>query len=109
MRTQITTRHCDISSTVRTQAEELASKLEKFDPRITSVDFVFREQKRERSVEVTVKADRLEPVHAEADSDDFRDALDSLTSRITRIIRNRREKSTDRQGPRRSEQVPVAE
>ena len=109
MRTQITTRHCEISRTVRTQAEEMAARLEKFDPRITSVDIVFEEQKRHRSVEATVKADRVEPVHAEASSDDFRVAVDLLNDRLTRILRRRREKATDRKPRGQVEPTPVIE
>ena len=109
MRTQITTRHCVISRAVRTQAEEMAIRLEKFDPRITSVDIVFEEQKRQKTVEATVKADRVDPVHAEATSDDFRVAVDMLNDRLTRIIRRRRERATERHGKGQVEPTPAIE
>lgn len=111
MDTRITARGCDVPRSVQDRTIQLLGKLDKFDPRISSVEVVFEEQKRLKRVDAVVKVNGDKPVVAQAESAEFRDALDTLTDRLVKILRRRRSQLVDRQGPSLAESVvpPEAE
>jgi ribosomal subunit interface protein len=105
MKTRIITRHCEISTSLEHRANELLNKLDRFDPRITETVVTFDEQKRIRRVDAMVKVRGDEPVVAHAEAEDFREALDTLADRLTKILRRRRSQLVSRKGPKFSEAV----
>lgn len=109
MNTRIITRRCEISHSIQDRAGELLGRLDRFDPRITEVVVTFEEQRHLKRVDAIVKVLGDEPVVAHAEGEEFREALDTLTNRLTKILRRRRSKMVDRQGPNLSEAVAQTE
>ena len=103
MKTRMITRHCEISRSLQIRANELLDKLDRFDPRITETVVTFDEQKHVRRVDAMVKVVGDEPVVAHAEAEDFREALDTLAARLTKILRRRRSQLVSRRGPKLSE------
>jgi ribosomal subunit interface protein len=101
MRVQIAARHCEIPDAVRDRAEEQLGKLSKFEPRLSVVDVVFETEKHLKKVEAVLKVDREEPMVAGGEGDEFRDALDQMVDRLSRMLRRRRSQKRDRyrEGP----------
>jgi ribosomal subunit interface protein len=109
MRTQITARRCELPDSVQTRAGELVDRLTRFEPRISSVDLVFEEHRKGRSVESVVKINGDNPVIARAEAPEFRDALDLLFDRLSKTLRRQRSQAVDRRGPSLSEVIPPPE
>lgn len=103
MRIQIAARHCDIPDSVRKRTEEQVTRLAKYDPRVSSAEVVFEEEKRVRKVEIILSVDRGEPVVAHGEGEEFRTALDKVVDRLGRILKRQREQGKNHQGPRISE------
>lgn len=109
MRVQITARHCDVSDAVRIRAEEQMEKLQKYDPRVSSAQVTFEEEKHIRRVEGILSVDRDEPVVAAGEGADFRVALDQAAGRLAKILRRRRSQRVDHRAPPVSEQAGLDE
>lgn len=97
MRVQITARHCHVSDQLRERTEELARKLQKFEPRLSAAEIVFEEERHQRNVEGILSVDRADPVVAHGEGDDFSGALDQLMDRLSKILRRRRSQVRDHQ------------
>jgi len=96
MRVQIAARHCDVPDHVKERAEAQLRKLEKYEPGLSAAEVVFKEEKHVKSVEGILSIDRVEPVVAEGDGDDFTRAVDKLVERLGRILRKGRSRRMDR-------------
>ncbi|MFQ5536914.1 MAG: ribosome hibernation-promoting factor, HPF/YfiA family [Gemmatimonadota bacterium] len=105
MRIQIVARHCDIPEAVRTRTEEQIPRLSRFDPRLSSAEVIFTEEKRERRVEVILSVNGGPPVVARASGDDFRSALDRVWDRAAKILRRSRDQLKDHKAPKPAEQL----
>ena len=95
MRVQISARHCEIPDTIRERTEEQLGKLSKYDPRLSGADVVFEVEKHLKKVESVVKVDREEPVVASGEGAEFREALDQMVDRLSRMLRRRRKQQKD--------------
>ena len=95
MRVQIAARHCDIPDTVRNRTEELLGKLSKYEPRLSGAEVVFEVEKHRKKVDAVLKVDREEPVVAKGEADEFKEALDQMVDRLSRILRRRRKQMKD--------------
>lgn len=95
MRVQITARHCDVSDTIRSRANELMEKVARFDPRVSTIELVFDEEKRTLNVEAIASRDRVDPVVAKASAAEWPAALDVLYDRLSRQIRRGRAQAVD--------------
>ncbi|MDE2652252.1 MAG: HPF/RaiA family ribosome-associated protein [Gemmatimonadetes bacterium] len=93
--TRITAHGCEISSTVRTQAEGLAQRWPRFDPAVMEVSFVFGMEGRDHTSEAIVSRRRRQAVVASGQGPDFRVALDDLDCHMRRILRKDRQKRKD--------------
>jgi ribosomal subunit interface protein len=107
LRIQVAARHCDIPDSVRRRTEEQITHLAKYEPRVSSAEVVYEEEKRVRKVEVILTVDRGEPVVAHGEGEEFRTALDKVVDRLGRILKRHRDQATDHQGPRLSGGVTV--
>lgn len=105
MRVQIAARHCDVPDSVRQRTEEQLARLAKYDPRVGAAEVVFEEEKRIKKVEVVLSVDRVDPVVAHGEGEEFRTALDKVVDRLTRILKRQRAQSNNHQGPKLSEGV----
>jgi len=100
MRVQIAARRCDVPETVQDRALARIPELTRFDPRISSAEVVFQEERHEKQVEAVLSVDRADPVVAQGEGADFREALDRMLDRLGRKLRRRRDRLRDLQGGR---------
>jgi ribosomal subunit interface protein len=99
MKIQIAARHCEIPSPVRERTEEQMGKLSRYEPRISSAEVVFETEKHLKKVEAILKVDREEPVVAKGEGTEFREAVDQMVDRLSRMLRRRREQRKDYHRP----------
>ena len=95
MRVKIAARHCDIPGTVRKRTEEQLGKLSKYEPRLSGAEVVFEVEKHKKKVDAILKVDREEPVLASGEGVEFREAVDQMVDRLSRILRRRRKQLKD--------------
>lgn len=105
MRVQIATRHCEVPDPVLERTRKQLERLRRYDPRISSAEVTFTEEKRTREVEVVLHVDRTDPVVARGQAKGFRAALTKAVDRLSRQVRDQRDQHTDHQAPPFSEGV----
>ncbi len=105
MRVQIVAKASDVSAPVRERAEEQLRKLQRFEPRLSSAEVIFDEERHEKRAEGVLSVDGAKPVVAQGEGDDYRAALDQMIERLSKILRRRRSQITDHQAPKLSEVV----
>ena len=101
MRIQIATRNGDVPETVRDRARTQVERLTRYEPRLSSAEIVFDEERHIRKVEGILSVDGSAPVVASGEGDDFRPALDQMLDRVSRMLRRQRDQRTDHKAPRR--------
>jgi ribosomal subunit interface protein len=109
MRVQIAARHCDIPQTVRDRTEEQLGKLSRYEPRLSGAEVVFEVEKHLKKVDAVLKVDREEPVVAGGEGAEFREALDQMVDRLSRILRRRRKQMKDYHRSGTPDQTPPEE
>ena len=97
MRIQIAARHCEIPDAVRSRTEEQLGKLSRYDPRLAGAEVVFEVEKHLKKVDAILKVEREEPVVAGGEGAEFREAVDQMVDRLSRMLRRRRKLRKDRQ------------
>ncbi|MBT8396726.1 MAG: ribosome-associated translation inhibitor RaiA [Gemmatimonadetes bacterium] len=95
MRVQIAARHCEIPEPIRQRTEEQLEKLSKYEPRLSGAEVVFEVEKHLKKVDAVLKVDREEPVHAAGEGTEFREAVDQMVDRLSRMLRRRRKQLKD--------------
>ncbi len=103
MEVRITSRHTTLPEPLRARAEELLSKLDKYDARVSVVEVVFDEEKNSRKVEGILHIDRSEPIHATGEGEDFNEALSQMNDRLARQLRELHARRKDHRAPSLSE------
>jgi len=98
MRIQVTQRHCEVPDRVVSRAEQRLKRLERFEPRLSSADLIFTEERTARFAEAVLSIDGEDRVFAKGEGPEFRAAVDVLLDRLSRILRKQRERRTDHQG-----------
>ena len=99
MRVQIAARHCEIPESIRNRTEEQLEKLSKYEPRLSGAEVVFEVEKHLKKVDAILKVDREEPVVAKGEGMEFREAVDQMVDRLSRILRRRRKQKKDYHRP----------
>jgi len=99
MEVRITSRHMTLPESLRTRAEELLSKLNKYDARVSVIDVVFDEEKNSKKVEGILHIDRSDPIIATGEGADFNEALGQVNDRLARQLRKLRGQTTDHRAP----------
>jgi ribosomal subunit interface protein len=97
MRIQIAARHCEIPDSVRGRTEEQLGKLSRYEPRLAGAEVVFEVEKHVKKVDAILKVEREEPVVAGGEGAEFREAIDQMVDRLSRMLRRRRKLRKDRQ------------
>lgn len=105
MKVNITGRHCDVPAKISARTEKLIGKLDKYESRASAADVVYTDEKHTRKVEVVIHIDGAPHIAAQGSGDDFRSALDQVTDRAKRLLRDARQKRRDHQAPPLSEGV----
>ena len=109
MRVMIAARHCEVPDSVRERTEEQLGKLSRYEPRLSGADVVFETEKRRKTVEAVLKVDRDEPVVAGGEGEEFREAVDQMVDRLSRMLKRRRAQRKDHHGPSLSETAAMEE
>lgn len=99
MRVQIAARHCEVPSTVRDRTEEQLEKLSRYEPRLSGAEVVFEVEKHLKKVDGILKVDRGEPAIARGEGTEFREAVDQMVDRLSKILRRRRDQNTNYHRP----------
>lgn len=95
MNVRITVRHIDIADDEKARAEQLFSKLTKFDSRLSRAEVVYDAEGPMKTVEGILYIDRDDPVVAKAKNPDSLTALDQVIEKLAKILRRRRSQVTD--------------
>jgi len=95
MRVQIAARHCEIPDAIRERTREQLGKLSKYEPRLSGAEIVFEVEKHLKKVDAILKVDREEPVMASGEGTEFREAVDQMVDRLSRMLRRRRKQLKD--------------
>ena len=99
MDVRITSRHTNLPESLRDRAEELLSKLNKYDGRVSVVEVIFDEEKNSKKVEGILHIDRSEPIVATGEGDDFNEALSQVNDRLARQLRKLNSQAKDHRAP----------
>jgi ribosomal subunit interface protein len=99
MRVQIAARHCEVPDAVRDRTEEQLEKLSRYEPRLSGAEVVFEIEKHLKKVDAILKVDREEPVVASGEGMEFREAVDQMVDRLSRMLRRRRKQKKDYHRP----------
>lgn len=97
MKVRIAARRCHVPEPVLERARERLSTFVRYDRRLAAADLVFEEERHRKRVEAVLTVDRVEPLVAEGEGPDFRDALDRMLDRLSRKLRRRRARAVERQ------------
>ena len=103
MQIKIAQRHCEVPALVLERAEGEVERLQRFEPRLGNAELVFTEERHVRFVEGILSVDGFDAVVAKGEGADFRGALDSLLTRLSKILRRHRERVVDHRGPSHEE------
>lgn len=99
MEVRITSRHTTLPEPLRARTEELLSKLNRYDARVSAVEVVFDEEKNTKKVEGILHIDRSAQIVATGEGDEFTEALSQLNERLGRQLRKLHEQSKDHRAP----------
>ncbi|MEZ4414524.1 MAG: HPF/RaiA family ribosome-associated protein [Gemmatimonadota bacterium] len=95
MQVRMTARQCEVPEEAKQRAESRLLKLQRFEPRLSSGELVFTEERHVRRVEAVLSVDGAEPVIAKGEATEFVDAVDRLSERLNRTLRRRRGAKTE--------------
>ena len=99
MQVIISARNTDLNDDVRDHIEEQFQKLSRFEPRVSRSEVTLREEGLTCVVEAVLSIDGRAPVHATAESDLFRSAIDRLVEKLAKQLKRVRARRRDHRGP----------
>ncbi len=99
MEVRITSRHTTLPESLRARTEELLSKLNKYDARVSVVEVIFDEEKNSKKIEGILHIDRSASIVATGEGDEFSEALSRLNERLVRQLRKLHEQAKDHRAP----------
>lgn len=83
----ISGRNVDVSDDLRERIEEQFARLARYDSRASRAEITLWEENDLSRIEAVLSIDRRPQMHAEAEADAFRTALDRLTARLARRLK----------------------
>ena len=99
MEVRITSRHTTLPESLRARTEELLSKLNKYDARVSVVEVIFDEEKNSKRIEGILHIDRSASIVATGEGDGFSEALSHVNERLVRQLRKLHEQRKDHRAP----------
>lgn len=99
MEVRITERRCTVPAEVLERTRVRIGSLARYQPRASTAEVVFSEEKLATKVEVIVSIDGADPVLATGEASDFRSALDRVVDRLSRRLRRQRQRRRDHKAP----------
>lgn len=101
----ITARHFEISDALRQLVETRLSRLDRFNPRLSTVEVTLTDEKREKRVEAHAGIDGDVDIHAEAVAEDFRAAVNKVAEKLARQLKRQHQQRRDHQAPPLNEEI----
>ncbi len=92
---QFTSRNGANSETLMQVTKEKFTRLYKFAPNITKIHVTFNTDKLLHIAEAELHIPKMQPVYAEAKSEDMYKSIDSLVDKLTKQLARHKEKTTD--------------
>lgn len=99
MEVRITSRHTTLPDSLRVRTEELLSKLNKYDSRVSVVEVIFDEERNSKKIEGILHIDRSDPIVATGEGTEFSEALSQVNERLVRQLRKLHEQTKDHRAP----------
>ncbi len=91
----ISGRNVDLADNLREHVEERFGRLSKFDDGIQRIEVTLREEKKRCAVEANLLVKRRAPIHAGAEADEFRTAVDRLYEKLSKQLKKSRSRTRD--------------
>lgn len=95
----ITGRHCDVDAELRDVFQTRFENLQRFEPRVSRVEVTVTQVKRGFEVEAEASVDRAARVHARAEAEEMRTALDRVVERLGRQLRRQHGRHHEHRAP----------
>ncbi|HSM08163.1 MAG TPA: ribosome-associated translation inhibitor RaiA [Gemmatimonadota bacterium] len=95
----ISGRNTEVTDDLRARIEEQFERLERYEPRASRAEITLWEERNRCVAEAVLSIDRRPPVHAEADAEAFRTALDRLHDKLARQLKKERSRRRDHRAP----------
>jgi ribosomal subunit interface protein len=99
MDVRIASKRATVSDADMERARTRVRRLEKYEPRLLTVDVLFDEDHGESTVEVRADVPGLPPLVTRCEASSHRTALDRAMERMSRRLRKERSKRTEHQSP----------
>jgi len=105
----ITARHFEISDALRQLVDTRLSRLDRFNPRLSTVEVTLTEEKREKRVEAHAGIDGDLDIHAEVVAEDFRAAVNKVSDKLARQLKRQHELRRDHKAPSLNDEILLQE
>jgi ribosomal subunit interface protein len=99
----LSVRNSQIDEDLRELVQRRFDHLERYEPRASKAEVTLTEGKKRVEVEALVSVDRADRVHARAEADDARSAIDRLVEKLGVQLRRRRGRRREHQAPSRED------
>ncbi|MBI4408519.1 MAG: ribosome-associated translation inhibitor RaiA [Gemmatimonadetes bacterium] len=106
MEVSISARHCILPESIRRRAESRLLRLERIEPRLTSIHLAFDHDRGVTVAEARLYVAGGHTMVARGSGNGFRNALDRATDRLTRQLKRRNERRREHHAPRPAAAVP---
>jgi ribosomal subunit interface protein len=95
----LSVRNSQIDDELRELVQRRFDHLERYEPRASKAEVTLTEAKKRVEVEALVSVDRADRVHARAEAEDARTAIDRLVEKLGVQLRRRRGRRRNHQAP----------
>ena len=96
----VTARKFELNDSLREFVERRLSRLARYDGRVVRVEVTLTQEKNRRRVEALAVIEGDVDAHAETTANEFREALNKVSAKLTRQIKRRLDQRNDHQAPR---------
>lgn len=103
----LSVRNSRIDDDIRELVQRRFDHLERYEPRASKAEVTLTETKKRVEVEALVSIDRADRVHARAEAEDARTAIDRLVEKLGVQLRRSRGRRRNHQAPSRGDLEPT--
>lgn len=100
MDVMVTARKFELSDSLREFVDRRLRRLERYNGRVVRVEVTLTQEKNRRRVEALAVIEGDVDVHAETTADDFQQAINKASEKLTRQLKRRQDQRSDHQSPR---------
>jgi len=102
----LSVRNSDVDDELRELVQRRFDHLERYEPRASKAEVTVTVGKKIFEAEALISVDRADRVHARAEADDARTAVDRVVEKLSTQLRKRRGRRRDHQAPSRDNLEP---